>query len=69
MITLYSTHCPRCKIIEMKLAQKQIDFEMIDDTDEIVELGNRIGIRTAPILKVDDQYLDFPAAVKWINER
>lgn len=53
----------------MKLAQKQIDFEMIDDTDEIVELGNRIGIRTAPILKVDDQYLDFPAAVKWVNER
>lgn len=68
MITLYSTHCPKCKIIEMKLAQKKVDFEMVDDTDAVVEVGRANHILSAPILKVDEKFYDFSGAVKFINE-
>jgi len=68
MIILYSTHCPKCRIVEMKLAQKKIDFEIIDDQETLVEVGKAHGIMSAPILKVDEQYLNFNDAVKFINE-
>ena len=68
MITLYSTHCPRCRIIEMKLAQKKIDFKMIDDQDTLVEVGKEHHIMSAPILQVGDEFMDFNSAVKFINE-
>lgn len=33
MIKLYSTHCPKCKVLTIKLTQKNINFEVIDDID------------------------------------
>ena len=66
MITLYTTHCPKCRVIEKKLEQKNIPYETIEDMEEIVELG----FRTVPILKVDDNtYLNFTEANNWIKEQ
>ena len=53
----------------MKLAQKKIDFEMRDNEDEVREVGIANHIMSAPILKVDDEYLDFNHAVEFINKR
>ena len=69
MIKLFSTHCPKCRVVEMKLKQKNIDFVLEEDVDKVVEIGRKYGILSAPILQVDDKYLDFAAAVKYINER
>ena len=69
MITLFTTHCPRCRIIEMKLAQKKINFETVEDEDKIRETGIAHHIMSAPILKVDDEYFDFNHAVEFINKR
>ena len=52
----------------MKLAQKKVDFEMVDDTDTVVEVGRANHILSAPILKVDEKFYDFSGAVKFINE-
>lgn len=65
MITLYTTHCPKCNIIAKKLEQKNIPFEYNEDMEEIIALG----YRTVPILKVDDQYLNFTEANNWIKEQ
>ena len=64
-VILFSTHCPKCRIIEMKLQQKQIPFEVRDDVDEMRQLG----FKTAPYLKVENSLLEFAAAVRWINEQ
>jgi len=69
MIKLYSTHCPRCRIVEMKLAQKNIEFEMVDDEDTVREVGITNHIMSAPILQVEDEYLDFTNAIAYINGR
>ena len=69
MVRLYSTHCPKCKVIEMKLKQKNIDFELVEDLDKVMAAAETAGFHSAPILQIDDEYLDFQSAVKFINER
>ena len=63
MITLFSTNCPKCKILEKKLTQKNIPYTINYDIDEIIDKG----YMTVPILKVDNNYMDFGLAVKWVN--
>jgi glutaredoxin-related protein len=65
MITLYSTNCPKCNVLKQKLQSLNIDFEISNNIDELIELG----FMEAPILKVNDQYLNFSKAVNWIKEQ
>lgn len=64
-ITLYTTHCPRCKVVELKLKSKNIDYETCENIEEI----QKLGVKSAPVLKVDNDILDFSAAINWINTR
>lgn len=63
MIILYSTDCPRCRILESKLNEKNIDFILAADITDAIDAG----FMSAPVLKVDDEWMDFGTAVKWIN--
>lgn len=65
MVTLIGTGCPRCKILESKLKSKNINFIDSDNIDEAIDNG----FMSAPVLKVDNKYMDFGAAVKWVNNQ
>lgn len=65
MIILFSTNCPKCRVLEQKLNQKNIDFIVSDNIDEVIEKG----FMSVPILKIDDKYLEFGDAVKWVNSQ
>ena len=42
-IILYSTHCPRCNVLEKKLKTKNISYEEINDLKkELKELKNKL---------------------------
>ena len=60
---LYTTHCPKCKVIENKLKAKNIEFVTVDAQDKLLELG----ITSVPVLKVDDKMLNFLEANKYVN--
>ena len=64
-VTLYTTGCPKCMVLESKLDSKNIDYTKETDADKMIELG----FSSAPMLKVDDELMDFGKAIKWINER
>ncbi len=64
-ITFYSTHCPKCKVIETKLNKKGIKYEEIDDLDVMLAKG----YKSAPMLVVDGKDMDFVKANKWLNEQ
>ena len=64
-VVLYSTHCPKCKVLEAKLNQKGINYEENND----VELMMKKGFTTVPKLEVDGVVYDFKEAVEWIGER
>lgn len=64
-IVLHSTHCPKCKVLESKLRQKNISFEENNDVDLMVERG----FKSAPVLEVDGVAYNFKEAVEWIGEQ
>lgn len=65
MVTLYSTNCPKCKVLEKKLEEKNIKFEICNNVDIMLEKG----MMQAPYLEINNNLLDFSKAIKWINER
>ena len=65
MNILYSTNCPKCKVLETKLKNKNIEFEICND----VNLMLSKGIQQAPYLEVDNELMDFSNAIKWVNEK
>ena len=62
-VVLYTTHCPRCNVLEQKLKAKTIEYEEITDVDLIEEKG----FKQVPVLVVDDEVMDFVTANSWIN--
>lgn len=62
-ITLYTTHCPKCKVIEKKLESKKIQYTEETNIEKIEELG----FISVPVLQVDGEFLEFADANKWIN--
>ncbi len=62
-ITLYSTHCPKCKVLETKLKQAGLNYTEVDDVEEMIKKG----FRMAPVLEVDGQVMDFMAANKFLK--
>jgi glutaredoxin len=63
-IILYSTGCPKCKILIKKLEDKNIDYVENDDIETMISLG----IEQVPVLSVDNKLFQFAEAVKWVNE-
>ena len=67
-IILYSTHCPKCNVIEKKLIQKGLNFEVIDAKNkEVINMLSEKGFRQMPILSVNDNMIGFSEAVRWIG--
>ena len=64
MNILYSTNCPKCKVLKQKLDAAKIDYEEYNDVDSMIKMG----IKSAPVLEVDGTKMDFATAVKWVKE-
>lgn len=65
MIKLYTTHCPKCKILKKKLDELNIEYDIIEDVDIMLELG----MSQVPILEIDGVSLDFTEANNWVNKQ
>lgn len=62
-ITLYSTGCPKCKVLISKLNEKNIDYEICDN----ISIMLKKGITQLPVLDVSGDVMDFKTSVEWIN--
>ena len=62
-IILYSTGCPKCKVLKSKLEEKNIEFVENNSVEEMTGLG----ITQVPVLSVDGVLFDFKQAVTWVN--
>ena len=64
-VTLYSTGCPKCKVLSAKLDGKNINYNVVSDINVIISKG----INAVPVLEVDNNLMDFKTAVDWVNAR
>ena len=63
-IVLYSTGCPKCKVLKQKLDSKSIHYTENNSVDEMLALG----ITQAPMLSVNGELLAFQKANEWVNQ-
>lgn len=63
-IILYTVDCPKCKVLEKKLNNANISFEICKDTKLMAEKN----ISKLPMLEVDGEMLTFKEAVDMINK-
>ena len=63
-VVMYSTHCPKCCVLEKKLKDKKIEYEEVND----IEIMQEKGITTVPILEVDGEMMDFKTAFNYIEK-
>lgn len=64
-VILYEHGCPRCKVLKMKLDQKGIKYETVND----IEVMKEKGFSEAPKLEIEETIMNFTEAVKWIGEQ
>ena len=66
-VILYTIGCPKCKILETKLNQKNIPHTICDDRD----IMNEMGFDKMPMLFVEgannDVTMNYAEAIKWVN--
>lgn len=62
-LVLYTTHCPKCKVIESKLKAKNIKFDIVDNKEELLKMG----IVSVPVLEADGKKMAFLDANKYVN--
>lgn len=65
MILLYSNGCPCCKVMKDKLDKAGIAYQLVTDIQQMLDLG----ITYLPMLSVDGNMMNYPAALAWLNER
>ncbi len=61
---LYTTHCPRCRMLEAALASKNIAYETCEDVQKMKELG----FTEVPVLEIDGRRLSCGEAMKYVME-
>ncbi len=62
---LYSTGCPKCKVLKTKLDSKGIKYTEVNDVEEML----RLGIDTVPVLFHNNTRMEFKEAVDWTNNQ
>lgn len=64
-LILYSTNCPKCRVLKKKLSDKGLAFEEDLSVDEM----EKLGITEVPVLSIEGALLDFKTAVDWVNQQ
>lgn len=68
MNVLYSTGCPKCKVLEEKLKRNDIPFELVEGEEAEKAIRN-LGHQTAPVFVCNKESMSFTSAIRWINGR
>lgn len=62
-IILYSTGCPKCKILKQKLDDKGVTYTENNSVEEM----QKLGINDVPVLSINGELNKFSDANKWVN--
>lgn len=62
-VILYEHGCPKCKVLKMKIDQKGIEYETVNDVD----IMKAKGFKDAPKLEVDGVVYGFKEAIDWLK--
>nr|DAE26569.1 MAG TPA: NrdH [Ackermannviridae sp. ctaCq7] len=60
MLKIYTkNNCPNCLRLKNVLTNYNISFEVIDDEKELMRIGSKSRIMSAPILEINEKYYSY----------
>jgi glutaredoxin len=62
-VILFSTGCPRCKVLEKKLKENSVKYTVVNDIDKMIGLG----IQSVPVILVGEKMYGFEDAMEFVN--
>ena len=65
MVRLYTIDCPKCKILEEKLMNANIEYEVCRDKTTMLAMG----LDFLPALDVDGTILNFKESIDWVRKK
>lgn len=68
-ITFYSTHCPKCKVLEKLMKEKNISYSLVDSEDIVLKVAEENNILSMPFADIDGQIFNTKQLQNFINER
>ena len=63
-VILYSTGCPKCKVLKIKLDELKIEYTENNSVEDM----EKLGIMSVPVLSIDGKMYDFLEAVKKLKD-
>jgi glutaredoxin len=63
-VILYSTGCPKCKILQEKLDEHNIHYTYCNDMPAM----RLLKIMSVPVLSVNGELMLFAEAIEWVNK-
>lgn len=63
MLILYSTGCPKCRILEKKLRELHVEFSVVSDPEIMLQKG----FTSVPMLETDGRILGYSEAYAWVK--
>lgn len=69
-ITVYSKeNCTKCEEFKLTLVKNKIDYNEITDTLVLTQLAIENGIRTAPIVLIENNFMNSNDATEYIENK
>lgn len=69
MIKFYSSHCPKCLMLEKIMRDKKIEFELIDNEKVYLEIADAHSILSMPFAEIDGVILNTTQLQSYISNR
>ena len=62
MIEMYSTNCPKCRVLAKRYRDAGIVFDLIEDEGEVLKKAKEFNIQEVPFVIVDGELYRFTDA-------
>ena len=62
-VIFYTSNCTKCKILKSKLDEKNIEYDVFDNIDEMIKKG----FTSMPMLEIDGEVKNFLESINWIK--
>lgn len=68
MIEFYSSHCPKCIVLENLMKQKGIEYNCIDEEDIYMKIAKENNIMSMPFAEIDGKIYNTKELQNYIME-
>lgn len=68
MITFFTSHCPKCKVLKQLMDKKKIEYVEVDDVNNYMSVAEDNNIMSMPFARIDGKIYNTKELQNYIME-